>query len=144
MTECLYLFIYVCEYVCICVGMFRCKCRMCFLYLCIFLCPYEGTYVQTQFHNSWDTVQIVNKNRMQWCGSFKFQYYIYFCSQVYTHKKLGNYLLCFYLYLAIHFWMVVWTHYRPGVYEKKKTQGKHLKVSGHFIYQKFFMRMELG
>ncbi len=24
---------------------------------------------------SWDTVQIVNKNRMQ-CGSFKFQYFI--------------------------------------------------------------------
>ncbi len=33
-------------------------------------------YIQTRFQKSWDTVQIVNKNRMQWCGSFKFQYFI--------------------------------------------------------------------
>ncbi len=32
--------------------------------------------LQTRFQKSWDTVQIVNKNRMQWCGSFKFQYFI--------------------------------------------------------------------
>ncbi len=32
--------------------------------------------IQTRFPKSWDTVQIVNKNRMQWCGSFKFQYFI--------------------------------------------------------------------
>ncbi len=32
--------------------------------------------LQTRFQKSWDTVQIVNKNRMQWCGSLKFQYFI--------------------------------------------------------------------
>ncbi len=31
--------------------------------------------LQIRFQKSWDTVQIVNKNRMQ-CGSFKFQYFI--------------------------------------------------------------------
>ncbi len=36
----------------------------------------EMTSVQTRFQKSWDTVQIVNKNRMQWCGSFTFQYFI--------------------------------------------------------------------
>ncbi len=37
---------------------------------------YIYIYIQTPFQKSWDTVQIVNKNRMQWCGSFKFQYFI--------------------------------------------------------------------
>ncbi len=32
--------------------------------------------LQTRFQKSWDTVQMVNKNRMQWCGRFKFQYFI--------------------------------------------------------------------
>ncbi len=36
----------------------------------------DNDYLQTRFQKSWDTVQIVNKNRMQWCGSFKFQYFI--------------------------------------------------------------------
>ncbi len=36
----------------------------------------EGADLQTRFQKSGDTVQIVNKNRMQWCGSFKFQYFI--------------------------------------------------------------------
>ncbi len=41
-------------------------------------CVNEGKqrYIETRFQKSWDTVQIVNKNRMQWCGSFKFQYFI--------------------------------------------------------------------
>ncbi len=37
---------------------------------------YLFLYLQTQFQKSWDTVQIVNKNRMQLCGSFKCQYFI--------------------------------------------------------------------
>ncbi len=34
------------------------------------------TILQTRFQKSWDTVQMMNKNWMQWCGSFKFQYFI--------------------------------------------------------------------
>jgi len=28
-------------------------------------CISDNVFIQTQFHKSWDTVQIVNKNRMQ-------------------------------------------------------------------------------
>ncbi len=45
--------------------------------------------LQTRFQKSWDTVQIVNKNRMQWCGSFKFQYFVWYCSTIFC-RSIGG------------------------------------------------------
>ncbi len=58
----------------------RCRLLSCFSILwgpsrIYFGSPFVS-YLQTRFPKSWDTVQIVNKNRMQWCGRFKFQYFI--------------------------------------------------------------------
>ncbi len=64
----LYKYIYVVYYLSIYISLY--------MYCSIHPSIYLSLYIQTRFQKSWDTVQIVNKNRMQWCGSFKFQYFI--------------------------------------------------------------------
>ncbi len=68
------------------------SCRLlsfcCYVYLVGSLLSLELGYIQTRFQKSWDTVQIVNKNRMQWCGVSNFN--ILFRIQHRWHIKCLN------------------------------------------------------